>query len=362
MDFAFHGTAWDLCMVRFDDALAAALEGAGNRRVQLSNRGARLVLAHVDPLEPKAYHRHDGSVVVVALLRQPRLPQDPEDFSRTWLLRSLANLAIVVTGPEDAPEIYVRSPDRFVERIAAPAWSPRLFGQIVERLRLLDVHLVIDNIFDRDLDPELAQGGEALPAMRRAARRLAETGALASGPPAGDFLSHQDRRHLERLYQGSRMSYGNLSVREDQQRFWMSTSGVDWMRMEVVGRDVELVKGYDAQNRALLVSVPPGVRPHRVSADALTHHLIYRTHPGIGAIVHLHAWLEGVRPLVPDYARGSLERAQAVARLVQVSEDPVHAVVGIDRHGLIVAGEDLEEILTRLAGAHVVPVPAGGAR
>ncbi len=348
-------------MVHFDDALAAALEAAGHRRVLLSSHGARLVLAHVDPVDPRPYHRPDGSVVVVALLREPRVPEDPDAFARGWLMRSLANLAMVVSGPEDAPEICLRSPDRPVEHLSAPAWSPRLFAQIVDRLRLLDVHLVLDNIFDRDLEPELLQGGEALPAMRRVARALAASGALSLGPPAGEFLSHQDRRHVERLYQGSRMSFGNLSLRHDLHRFWMSTSGVDWEHMEVVGRDVQLVKGYDAPSRALLVSVPPGVRPHRVSADALTHHLVYRAHPGIGAVVHLHAWLEGVQALVPDYARGSLERAQAVAQFVAAAEDPVHAVVGIDRHGLIATGENLDEIVERLSAAGIVPVPAEGA-
>ncbi len=348
-------------MVRFDETLAAALEAAGHKRVLLSSHGARLVLAHVDPVDPRPYHRPDGSVVVVALLRQPRVPEDPDGFAQGWLMRSLANLAVVVSGPEEAPEICLRSPDRAVEHLSAPAWSPRLFAQIVDRLRLLDVHLVLDNIFDRDLEPELVQGGEALPAMREAARTLAASGALSLGPPARDFLSHQDRRHVERLYQGSRMSYGNLSLRHDAQRFWMSTSGVDWEHLEVVGRDVQLVKGYDAPSRALLVSVPPGVRPHRVSADALTHHLIYRVSPKIGAIVHVHAWLDGVQALVPDYARGSLERAQAVAHFIAAAENPARAVVGIDRHGLIVTGERLAGIVERLSAAGIVPVPAEGA-
>ncbi len=349
-------------MVRFDEALATALEAAGHRRVQISERGARVVLVHVDPLAPKTYHRPDSAVSVVALLRQARPPEHLDDFAHQWLLRSLASLVIVVAGAEEAPDIYVRSTDRTLERIAAPAWSPRLFHQVVDRVRLVDVRLVLDNIFDRDLEAELRDGGSALPPMRRAAHALARAGGLASGPPPGDYLSHQDRRHLERVFQGSRRSYGNLSVRQDERRFWMSTSGVDWLHLEVVGRDIELVKGYDATSRALLVSIPPGVRPHRVSADALTHHLIYGAHPEVGAIVHLHLWIDGIQALAPDYARGSLERAQSVAALVRASEDPVHAVIGIERHGLIVTGEDLDEILARLARGSVVPVPAAGPR
>lgn len=349
-------------MVRFDEALAAALEAAGHRRVQLSARGAHVVLGHIDPLAPKAYKRPDSSVFVIALLRQPRPPDDFDAYAYQWNVRSLANLLIVVAGPETAPETYVRSFDRSLERISAPAWSPRLFAQLVDRVRLLDAHLLLDNIFDRDLEPELAQGGRALPAMRRAALRLSATGALAVAPPVGDGLAHEEQRHLERLYQGSRLSYGNLSLRHDAQRFWMSTSGVDWEHMEIVGRDLELVKGYDAASRAVLISVPPGVKPRRVSADALTHHLIYRAHPGVGAVVHLHAWFDDVQAVAPDYPRGSLERAQSLAALVQATDDPVHAVVGIERHGVIVTGEDLDEIVARLDSRVMLPVPERAAR
>jgi len=362
LDFSFHGTAWDLCMVRFDEALAAALEGAGHRRVLLSHKGAHLVLAHIDPLDPKLYLRPDTGVFVVALLRQPRPPENIEAFALEWIVRSLAHLVIVVAGPEASPETYVRTLDRSLEHISAPAWSPRLFAQLLDRMRLLDVHLVLDNIFDRDLEAELREGGAALPAMRRAALRLAEVGGLSAGPSVAEMLSHQEQRHLERLFQGSRFSYGNLSLRQDEQRFWMSTSGVDWQHVEMVGRDVQLVKGYDAPSRALLVSVPTGVRPRRVSADALTHHLIYRGNPAIGAIVHLHAWLEDLQAVAPDYARGSLERAQSIATLVEASPDPLHAAIGIERHGVIMTGEDLDEILARVDRSVLLPVSEGRAR
>ncbi len=357
MDFAFHGSAWDLCMVRFDDGLARALEAAGHRRVLMQGRGPHLVLAHIDPQDPKVYRRPDSGVFVVSLLRLPRPPDNLDGHAHAWIVRTLANLMIVVAGPDDQPAIYVRTPDRTLESIGAPAWSPALYAQLMQHLSMLDVHLVVDNIFDRDLEPELRQGGDALPAMRRAAARLAELGALTSGPPVGDMLAPQELRHLQRLYQGSRMSSGNLSQRHDARRFWMSTSGVDWAQLGTVGRDVELVKGYDPGSRALLISVPPGVRPRRVSSDALTHHLVYRSQPGVGAIAHLHAWFDDVQAVGPDYARGSLERAHVVASLVQEAADPFHAIVGIERHGVIVTGETLDEIVQRVSDRGVLPVP-----
>ena len=142
----------------------------------------------------------------------------------------------------------------------------------------------------------------------------------------------------------------------------MSTNGVDWSHLETVGRDVELVKGYDPGSRALLVSVPPGVRPRRVSTDALTHHLVYRSQPGVGAIAHLHAWFDDVRAVGPDYARGSLERAHVVAALVHAAADPFHAIVGIERHGVIVTGDSLDEIVERVSDRTLLPVPSDSDR
>ncbi len=72
-----------------------------------------------------------------------------------------------------------------------------------------------------------------------------------------------------------RLSYGNLSQRRDERRFWMSGSGVNKARLEEVGRDVLLVKDYDARREAMRLSVPPGIRPQRVSVDAIEHHLTF---------------------------------------------------------------------------------------
>ena len=42
------------------------------------------------------------------------------------------------------------------------------------------------------------------------------------------------------------------------------------------------------------LSVPPNVTPRRVSVDAIEHFLIYREPPLVGAILHVHAWMEGI--------------------------------------------------------------------
>ena len=108
--------------------------------------------------------------------------------------------------------------------------------------------------------------------------------------------------------------------------FWMSASGVDKSRLLEVGRDILLVTGYDRERRAMLLSVPPGVEPRRVSVDAIEHWMIYREHPSVGAILHVHGWMEGVPCTAFNYPCGTYELAKAVADMVREAEDPARAV------------------------------------
>ena len=107
-------------------------------------------------------------------------------------------------------------------------------------------------------------------------------------------MSERDLRHIKRLYGIGGLSYGNLSARKDATHFWMSASGVDKSKLDEPGRDILLVSGYDADNLKIILSVPPGVEPRRVSVDAIEHWKIYMEHPDVDAILHVHAWLEGI--------------------------------------------------------------------
>src|SRR6266496_5575557 len=113
--------------------------------------------------------------------------------------------------------------------------------------------------------------------------------------PIEDLLNERELRHVKRLYGIGGLSYGNLSQRKDERRFWMSASGVDKSALEKPGRDILLVSNYDHENGRIVLSVPPGVEPRRVSVDAIEHWMIYQAHPGVGAILHVHAWLEDIR-------------------------------------------------------------------
>src|SRR4029453_15980591 len=63
-------------------------------------------------------------------------------------------------------------------------------------------------------------------------------------------------------------------------------------------------------------SGPPDIAPRRVSVDAIEHWMIYRAHPDVGAILHVHAWMEGIAATDVNFPCGTQELAVAVADLV----------------------------------------------
>jgi ribulose-5-phosphate 4-epimerase/fuculose-1-phosphate aldolase len=94
-----------------------------------------------------------------------------------------------------------------------------------------------------------------------------------------------------------------------------------------------------------------------VSVDAIEHWLIYRENPGVGAILHVHAWTDGIRSTEMTYPCGTYEMGRAVADLVRTSPDPVHSIIGLKNHGLTITGNSMEEILQRVTGRLVRNVP-----
>jgi ribulose-5-phosphate 4-epimerase/fuculose-1-phosphate aldolase len=170
-------------------------------------------------------------------------------------------------------------------------------------------------------------------------------------------VDEHDLRHIRRLYGIGGLSYGNLSECRDSTRFWMSASGVDKGRLEIPGRDILLVSGYDADAGAMVPSIPPTVEPRRVSVDAIEHWQVYEHHPDVGAIVHVHGWIEGADATDVDYPCGSEELADTVSALVDAEDDPAHAVVGPRNHGITATGSTLAEILDRIEPHLLTQVP-----
>jgi ribulose-5-phosphate 4-epimerase/fuculose-1-phosphate aldolase len=102
----------------------------------------------------------------------------------------------------------------------------------------------------------------------------------------------------------------------------------------------------------MVLSVPPGIEPRRVSVDAIEHWKIYLEHPEVGAIMHVHAWVDGIAATEINFPCGTAELADAVAELVRAAPDPGRAIVGLKNHGLTITGPSLEEIFERV-GPHI---------
>jgi ribulose-5-phosphate 4-epimerase/fuculose-1-phosphate aldolase len=107
----------------------------------------------------------------------------------------------------------------------------------------------------------------------------------------------------------------------------------------------------------MILSVPPGVEPRRASVDAIEHWMIYREHPEVGAIVHVHAWIPGVQATEFNYPCGTAELAGAVADIIRQSPEPGRCVVGLKNHGLTITGPSLDDIFERIEPVIEVQVP-----
>ena len=309
-------------------------------------RRARLVLNFIDRADPRPFRRVAKSTFVASIWAESDIPEDFLAHAYPVLVRALSNLAVCVVPGREArfltPEqgnysvMYEGDDDTFRHAVAA-----RLAP-------LAESTLVVDNVFTPDLEPELWGGDEQTAALRRAGERLDALDLLPAPFPIEKILPPRDLRHVMRLYSLGGLSYGNMSARKDDTRFWMSASGVDKSRLIDIGRDVMLVTDYDVEARAMRISIPPGIEPRRVSVDAIEHWMIYREHPDVGAILHVHAWVDGVEATQVNFPCGTAELAESVAELVREAPDPAHAIIGLKNHGLTITGSDLDEIFERV--------------
>ncbi|MDI3327591.1 MAG: class II aldolase/adducin family protein [Alicyclobacillaceae bacterium] len=362
MGFAIVG-AWNSAEDRFVEALEREMGRRGMSSGRAEEGESSVVFHILDPRAPVPYRRRSQGVYVVSVVFVDHWPDDLLRFGYPLLVRSLGNLLLIASPdparcraafvtleqghyPVEEPE--GENPDRF----------ERWISRVVDRLwPLATSKLVINNRFVPDLPEHLWQGDAVTEQLFRAGKRLREWDLLPAPFPMEKWLSPRDRRHIHHLFGIGGLSYGNLSARCGDLGFWMSASGIDKGAMTTVGEHVLLVRGYDEQRNEMVLSVPPGVKPRRVSVDAIEHWMIYRDHPEVGAIVHVHGWMEGVQATQVNYPCGTLQLAQEVARLVRESPDPSRAVIGLRNHGLTVTGPDLDDIFERLDGKILRHVP-----
>jgi len=294
----------------------------------------------------------------VGLAELPATPDDMLQAGYSLLVRSLSNVFIPMVRDSGTPDAHFITMEQGFHRFAHSGDDAGFFEQVVDRLvPLAESRLVIENEFVPDLPKSLWSGDMHTEAIYRAGLRMGELDLLPAPWPIDELLSPADLRHVKRLFGIGGLSYGNASARHDADRFWMSASGVDKSHLHDVGTEVLMVTGYDPETGVIRLSVPPHVRPRRVSVDAIEHLTIYREHPEVGGILHVHGWLPGAVSTETVYPCGTEELVLEVAELVRQAPDPSRAVIGMKNHGVTITGHSLDEILDRVGPKLVRRVP-----
>ena len=355
MNYAIARNTTSKRLQEFGELLADALEQEGFEPGKGDVHEADLVLNLIDGDDPQPFRRRSRGTFSAGIHELPDIPDDVLRTNYPLLVRSLSNIVLCYV-PEKG--VWFTTMERGHYGVEAADGERQLAQAVIDRLApLARSKLVIDNEFRTDLEPELWEGDEVTEQIKRAGVRLGDLDLLPAPFPIEDLLDERDLRHVKRLYGVGGLSYGNLSARKDKQRFWMSASGVDKTKLETPGRDILLVSDYDAENNRMVLSVPPKVEPRRVSVDAIEHWMIYQAHPGVGAILHVHAWMRDIPATDTNFPCGTAELAESVADLLTREPDPDHAVIGLRNHGITATGESLDEILERIEPRVLRQVP-----
>lgn len=322
---------------------------------------SRLVINLCDVDKPRSVRRAGQGTFVATVVEGTHNETDIMRAAYPLVPRTLSNMVIYNTRVNGALESHFITIEQGHYTVRQGSDEHSFFEQVFNRIRPLAFsHLVINNEFVPDLPEALWEGDEITQSVGRAGRKLDGMGLLPAVFPIHEFLSERDLKHVRRLYQIGGLSYGNLSARaaHNTEHFWMSASGVDKSKLDIVGRDILLVTDYVPEKLQMKLSVPPTVEPRRVSVDAIEHFMIYREHPSVQAIIHIHAWWrDPILSTEVNYPCGTYELAYEVAELVRQAADPSRAVIGLKNHGLTITGHSMEEIFARIDGMIVPQVP-----
>jgi ribulose-5-phosphate 4-epimerase/fuculose-1-phosphate aldolase len=367
--FARNDLARSPVLERFVGGLARIMEGAGYARTGVPSADTHVVLHVVDAAAPRSYRRKAAPTFVIAIAEIPEPPRDNDELRRTgypFLVRCLANLSVLVSDTADGLAVRFVTLEQGTYGVGPGLDDEALVANVFERIEpLASSRLVIANDFVPDLPEQLWGGDAATGQMLRAGRALDALDLLPAPFPLEAILPPRDLRQVQLLYGIGGLSYGNVSARYQGgaltavpdpggPRFWMSASGVDKSDLRTIGEHILMVRGYDAERDVMVLSVPPNITPRRVSVDAIEHWMIYREHPEVGAILHVHGWIDGTKSTEVNYPCGTVQLASAVADLVRAAPDPAHAIVGLRNHGLTITGSSLDEIFDRV-GDRIAP-------
>ncbi|HMQ70062.1 MAG TPA: class II aldolase/adducin family protein [Ignavibacteria bacterium] len=344
----------------FKESIAEALTDAcirnGDELVDTTNE-ANYILNFTTFKNPKSVRRQSRSLFVITFICGDTADKDEDkikSMSYNALVKSLSNLLIYISP---GLETFFTTPEAGFYQIF---FNP---DEIYEKIKpIISSSFATDNVFIEDLPERLWSGTDITGKIRHYGKVLDKIGVLPVPFRLKGFLTESELRHLYKIYGITGASYGNLSAREripelGKDTFWMTGRGVDKSNLVAIGKDILLVKDFDYENREAILSMPSNYNPKaRVSVDAVEHSMIYKTYPEIGAIVHVHAWIQGVLCTRQNYPCGTIELAQEVIELLGRSKDPVSTAVGLKNHGLTITGRDLDEIFEKFSGSLVKEV------
>jgi ribulose-5-phosphate 4-epimerase/fuculose-1-phosphate aldolase len=367
--FARNDLVHSPVLERFIGPLTRLMHVEGYHASEGPGPDTRVVLHAVDAREPKSYRRKAAPTFVIAIAEVDSPPEDLDELLRTGyplLVRCLANLCVLVSNTDDGLAVRFVTLEQGTYGVGPGLDDNALVADAFSRIEpLASSRLVIGNDFVADLPERLWDGDDSTRQMLRAGRALDALDLLPAPFPLEEILPARDLRQVQLLYGIGGLSYGNVSARytgadlagapdPNGPVYWMSASGVDKSDLRLVGEDILMVRGYDEVRDVMVLSVPPNVKPKRVSVDAIEHWMIYREHPHVGAILHVHGWIDGTVSTDVNYPCGTVQLAASVADLVRAAPDSTRAVVGLRNHGLTITGPSLDEVFDRV-GAHIVP-------
>jgi ribulose-5-phosphate 4-epimerase/fuculose-1-phosphate aldolase len=301
---------------------------------------------------PQIFRRQSKGIFVITFVMAEKSYPDLRATCYQTLIRSLSNLLVCMIPCEDTYDVYFTTPEVGFYHI--PFDSESIYNKI---LPIAGAHFAMDNKITTDLPSDYWKSTPIVDQIKQYGRELDKLGVLPTPFPLSDVLPKEEIDQLYNLFEVKGISYGNLSAREDipefsnESTFWMTARGIDKSNITTIGQDVLLVRGIDETAATMIVSVPPVHDPRaRVSVDAVEHELIYRSFPEVGAIIHAHAWIEGVPCTRQNYPCGTIELAREVVELLKQVDNPTQTAVGLKNHGLTITGHDLEDIFSRIRG------------
>ena len=348
----------DIIVTKGHTFAANAVDAAGEVKL---NDPLRLVLNMCNVEKPRPVNRKGQGTFVASIFEGAGNEASVMHAAYPLLVRSISNLIIYNTIRDGVRESHFIAPEQGHYVVKHTGNLVTDYENMYKRVTPLALsHLVINNDYIKNLPQALWGGEQPMKDICDAGKRLDTMGLLPSPTRLEDYLTESDMKMVRRMYGIGGLSYGNLSARatHNPEYFWMSASGVDKSKLETVGRDVLLVTGYVPERLEITLSVPDNVEPRRVSVDAIEHWMIYREHPTVGAIVHVHAWWSDPIPSTQvNYPCGTYEIAAEVAELVRQAPDPSRAVIGLKNHGLTITGHSLTEIFDRIEGKIVPQIP-----